>query len=390
MDFKQGEELIVVHFGELWLKGRNRSDYIRLLEKNIGRQLVGEEFKLERHFDRLILRPGKGSDAIRLAAKLRKVFGISALEIARVARPELAEINAAAIELLSEKPAPKSIRIDSHRSFKQLQFTSLDVANVLKKTAAGLGIEPKTKGYERELDISITRDAAFLTMSREKGAGGLPVGSSGKAVVLLSGGIDSPVAAWYAMKRGLEPVYLHVHAFRDNADAEKSKVAKIIEILSEFCPRSSSYFVPSYVFQASSTGFGRYELILLKAFMLRLAERVAKKEGAGLIVTGESLGQVASQTSSNIAAEQCGIRLPIIRPLIGFDKEEIVAAAKRIGTFEESIKPYKDVCSINSRNPKTATRPEEIKEMLKRIGIGKVVGRSIALSDRINSQQANI
>ncbi len=380
MEFSEGERLIVVHFGELWLKGGNRNDYIRLLEKNIREQLRGADFALERYFDRLILRPGKGANENGLRERLGSVFGISAFETAIVAKPERRSISATAKMLLSAQPKPKSVRINSHRSYKQLSFNSIDVVNDLKKVAEDVGVEPMTSGHERELNISITRDAAFLTVDRQRGAGGLPVGSSGKAVVLLSGGIDSPVAAWYAMKRGLIPIYLHVHAFKDNADAEKEKVPRIINTLSVFCPHAKTYFVPSYVFQANSTRFGKYELILLKAFMLRLAARLAKKEGAGVIVTGESLGQVASQTSSNLMAEQHGISLPILRPLIGMDKEEIVQIAKRIGTFSDSIRQYKDVCSINARNPKTKTNTEDMKQMLRSIGIGRVVARSAKLA----------
>ena len=225
MEFKQGEELIIVHFGELWLKGGNRDYYIRLLERNIREQLAGEDFYLQRNFDRLALRPGKGSDADKIIAKLKKVFGISAIELSVVAKPELDEIVSTAKKMLSRRPRAASIRIDSHRSYKQLPFTSVDIVDSLKKTADKLGIEPKPKEYERKLSISVTKDAAFLTLNRERGAGGLPVGSSGKAVILISGGIDSPVAAWYAMKRGLEPVYLHVHAFRDNREAERSKLS---------------------------------------------------------------------------------------------------------------------------------------------------------------------
>ncbi len=380
MEFKQGEELIIVHFGELWLKGGNRDYYIRLLERNIREQLAGEDFSLQRNFDRLALRPGKGSDADKIIAKLKKVFGISAIELSVVAKPELDEIVSTAKKMLSRRPRAASIRIDSHRSYKQLPFTSVDIVDSLKKTADKLGIEPKPKEYERKLSISVTKDAAFLTLNRERGAGGLPVGSSGKAVILISGGIDSPVAAWYAMKRGLEPVYLHVHAFRDNREAERSKLSMIISKLAEFHPHSKTYFIPSYVFQANSSRFGKYELVLLKAFMLRIAEKVALREEADMIVTGESLGQVASQTSSNMAAEQQGIRLPVMRPLFGFDKEEIIAMAKKIGTFEESIKPYRDVCSINSRNPKTETRRGDMKTMLGKIGISKIASRSMALS----------
>lgn len=380
MEFKQNERLIVVHFGELWLKGHNRNRYIRQLEQNIREQLSGESFVLQRYFDRLVLRLDKKSDADAISQRLRKVFGVSAFEVAVAVKPTMVQIAGMAKKMLSARPRPKSVRIDSHRSYKQLPFNSIEVVEKLKKVADKLGVEPMAKGYERELNISITKDAAFLSLDRQKGAGGLPVGSSGKAVILLSGGIDSPVAAWYAMKRGLEPVYVHLHAFQDQDEAMKSKVPEIICTLSGFYPHFKSYFVPSHIFQASSFNYGKYELILLKAFMLKLAEQVADKEGATVIYTGESLGQVASQTPENLAAEQQGICLPILRPLIGYDKEEIIKVARAIGTFEESIKLYRDVCSINSRNPKLRSEQKEIARMLAKMKIKSIVSRSLKLA----------
>lgn len=385
MEFRHNERLIVVHFGELWLKGHNRNKYVRLLEANLREQLRGESFVLQRHFDRLILRLDKKSNTDSIESKLGKVFGISGFDVALATGPTVAQISGTAKKMLAEKPRPASVKINSHRSYKQLPFTSVDVVEKLKDVVDKLGIEPMIKGYERELNVSITKDVAFLSFEKEKGPGGLPVGSSGKAIILLSGGIDSPVAAWYAMKRGLVPVYVHLHAFKDDKEAENGKLASIIGTLSGFYPHYTAYFIPSYVFQANSFKFGKYELILLKAFMLRLAEKLAAKEDAKSIFTGESLGQVASQTSSNLLAEQQGIDLPILRPLIGFDKEEIVNVAKRIGTFEESIKPYKDVCSINARNPKTEAKAEEIKKMLKHIGIDKVVNRTLKLSSVVSA-----
>ncbi len=382
MEFKPGEELVVIRFGELWLKGGNRNYYIRLLERNINEQLKGERFELQRNFDRLILRTSKKPSMHEIVSRLRRVFGISAIEISVVSRPTLEGIVAAAKKLLSEGSSPKSVRINSHRSYKQLSFTSVDIVRELKKAADELGIEPKTEDYERELAVSVTKDAAFLTLNREKGAGGLPVGSSGKAVVLISGGIDSPVAAWYAMKRGLQPVYLHLHAFQNNNEAIKGKVAQIICVLSAFYPHCKTYIVPSHIFQSASFKFGKYELVLLKAFMLRLAEEVAAKEGASVIFTGESLGQVASQTPENLGAAQYGISVPVLRPLAGFDKEEIIKIAKEIGTYEESIKPYKDVCSINARNPKLNARKEEVTKFLEQMNISDIVSRSLSASEQ--------
>jgi thiamine biosynthesis protein ThiI len=385
MEFRQNERLIVVRFGELWLKGHNRNKYIRQLEQNIREQLGGESFVLQRYFDRLILRLDRKSKSDSISRKLQKVFGVSAFETAVVVKPTMAQIAAMAKKMLSAKPRTKSVKINSHRSNKQLPFNSVEVVDKLKKVADKLGVEPMTKGYERELNVSITKDAAFLSLDRQKGAGGLPVGSSGKAVILMSGGIDSPVAAWYAMKRGLVPVYVHLHAFQDADEAVKSKVPRIIRMLAGFYPHYKTYLVPSHIFQASSFKYGKYELILLKAFMLELAERVAEKEGAEVIYTGESLGQVASQTPENLAAEQYGVEMPILRPLIGFDKEEIIKVARMIGTFEESIKPYKDVCSINSRNPKLKSEQKEIAGMLSRMKIKSIISRSFSAASILDA-----
>ncbi len=385
MQFKENETLIVLRFGELWLKGRNRNDYIRRLVKNIKEQLAGEHFTLERHFDRLIIRTNKKSDNDAILSKLKNVFGISRVEVAVTAKPTLAGISAAAKKMLSSRKEIKSIRINSHRSYKLLPFNSVDVVKRLREIAEKLGIDPTTKGYQAELNVSVTKDAAFISIDGQRGAGGLPVGTSGKAVILLSGGIDSPVAAWYAMKRGLEPVYIHLHAFQDSKQALDGKVTELFAILSSFYPHYRAYIMPSHLFQASSFKFGKYELVLLKAFMLRVAERVATKEGAKVIFTGESLGQVASQTPENLSAEQYGIKLPVLRPLIGYDKEEIIKVAKAIGTFDVSIRPYRDVCSIKSRNQKLNSKEEKVEELLGKMQIKSIVTRSLNASKLITA-----
>jgi len=385
MEFQKGEVLITVRFGELWLKGKNRNSYIRLLEKNIKEQLSGEKFALERYYDRLLLRLFKDSELGSIGNKLKRVFGMSGFEISNVCEPTLRSITATAKKVLGAEPRPKSVRIDAHRSYKQLPFDSMDIVRSIKGAVEKLGIDPTTKGYEKELRVSVTKDAAFVSLGKEKGQGGLPVGSSGKGVILLSGGIDSPVAAWYAMKRGVEPVYVHLHAFQSADEAANGKVMQMIKHLSGFYPHYKTYFVPSHIFQAAAFQFGKYELVLLKAFMLKVAEQIAKKEGANLIFTGESLGQVASQTAENICAEQYGIGIPVLRPLIGYDKEEIIKIAKSIGTYEESIKPYKDVCSINAKNPKLNSQKEKVKELLKKMGARSVVNRSLKASKSISA-----
>ncbi len=383
MTFKNREQLIIANFGELWLKGKNRNDYIRLLEKNIREQLGGESFVLERHFDRLILRIDDGSDVASIMPKLRRTFGLSKLELATAVKPDMKSIVAEANKMLSVKPVPKSVRIEAHRSYKELPFDSNDIVRKLKPVLEKHGVDPITKGYEKEMNISVTKEAAFMSMGKEKASGGLPVGSSGKAVILLSGGIDSPVAAWYAMKRGMQPIYVHIHSFQNADEAMKGKIPVLIKTLSGFHPRYSAYFVPSHIFQAASMGLGKYELVMMKTFFLRLAEQVALKEGAHAIFTGESLGQVASQTAENIEAEQFGLKVPVLRPLIGYDKEEIIKVARAIGTYDQSITQYRDVCSMNAKNPKLNSNREKVADLAKHMGMRGVVSRSLKASKLI-------
>ena len=370
------DKRLIVHFGELWLRGRNRSHYIKALKRNINERLSGIPFKLEDKYDRLILTPEKEARMDDMKERISKVFGISAYEVAYSAVPDIKHISKAAIAMLKESGV-SSVKIKAHRAHKGFKFNSIDITKRLCKDTEDAGITPMLEGYEKELFISVMKDSALIFMDRNRGSGGLPSGTSGRCVVLLSGGIDSPVAAWYAMKRGLTPIYLHVHALASNEDAKLSKISDIVAILSDYSPKPRCYYVPSHIFQMAAMKSGRYELIMIKGFMLRLAEKVAEMEGAGAIVTGESLGQVASQTLPNIAAEEEGISIPVLRPLIGFDKEEITKVAIHIGTYGESIKPYRDACSINARNPVTNSNLASFKRIAKEINLNGAVKRSL-------------
>ncbi len=374
----------MVHFGELWLRGKNRGQYIKRLACNISSSLSGLDFSIATKYDRLLI--SIKSDQVAEAKKrLGSVFGISNYELAYTAEPSIESIVNASIGL-AESANAKSIKIIAHRSDKTLGFDSNTITEQIAKKAESVGILPVLHGFELPIYVNVTKEAAYISTEKLNGLGGLPVGSEGKCVVLLSGGIDSPVASWFAMKRGLEPIYLHVHAFRTNEEAVKSsKISSIVEALSAYYKGSKVYYVPSYLFDASALAarLNRYSLVMLKNFMLRLAQAIAKKEGASCIVTGESLGQVASQTAENMLAESYGIKTLVIRPLVGFDKQEIIGIAKKIGTYEQSIKPYKDVCSISSRNPKTKCKTEEVKELSRKIGISSIVAKSLKLAQAI-------
>jgi thiamine biosynthesis protein ThiI len=376
LKLNEHEKIIIVHFGELWLRGQNRNVYIKKLASNMREILYGEDIRIDRLYDRFLIRLGRDADLESIKKKLGYVFGISNFEIAYITKPEIKAICSLGEEML-EGLDGKIVKISSHRTYKELPFDSIEIMDKLATAAKKMGLSLSNKGFDVELRINVTKDAAFCSCEKTSAPGGLPVGSSGKGVVLLSGGIDSPVAAWYAMKRGVEPIYVHIHGYSSTDEALKSKIPEITKILDRYSPGSKTYYLPSHIFQLGAIKAGRYELILLKAFMLMIAEKIAEKEGAVMIFTGESLGQVASQTPSNLAAEQNGVEMPVLRPLIGFDKQEIIKMAKQIGTYELSILPYKDVCSINSKNPKTYTDIGRMKLLKKETKLKSIVSRTL-------------
>jgi len=375
-------QVLLVHYGELWLRGKNKQRYINQLKANLKSLLKGEAYSIEGEYDRIILKPSSEASANNILKKLDYLFGISGFNLAYETEPNIDSITSVAKGLLLLR-GYKKIKIFAHRSYKELSFNSLDIIDKVSKAAKSIGIEASLHGYDGTIFINVTKKHAYIYDKRIKGLGGLPVGTSGKGVVLLSGGIDSPVCAWFAMKRGVLPVYLHVHQFADPDILKESKIPMLLSKLSSYSKglKPIIYYIPAHYFTlavAKADKQGKYSHVLFKAFLFKLAELVAKKEGAKLIFTGESLGQVSSQTPSNIAASEAIAKMPILRPLIGFDKEDIISIARRIGTYELSIKPYPDVCVLNARKPSTNADIKIIKELLKEMRINEIARKSLS------------
>jgi thiamine biosynthesis protein ThiI len=370
---------IVIHFGEIWLKGNNRGTFVGRLYSNIQSALEGENYsKLENRRDRFFLLLDEKSDVESICGKLAKVFGISWFAPVITSENKIDEIFAAANKLLARKD---TVRIVPHRAFKGFNLNSDQIVSHFIKNSERLNFKID-KDAEKDLHIDVTKEFAIMYDKKIQGAKGLPVGSSGNAVVLLSGGIDSPVASYYAMKRGLRLTYIHVHAFSDNNSEKLSKIADLVRLLSGYSCSSRIYFAPGHVFQSGALKAPRkYELVLFKLFMYRLAEKVAKTERADCIVSGESLGQVASQTMSNLITSQHGIKPFIMRPLIGFDKQEIIDIARQIGTFDISIRKYRDVCSIAAKNPATGSSYKEINKFWKAASMDSAVKSTLKRMD---------
>lgn len=367
MKIGKGYNSVAIYFGELWLKGRNKNFFVDTLCRNIKDRLAGlkyGDFDLWR--DRIIIHVNEEDEIGPIIERLRYVFGISWFAPALVVGNSIPEIIEGAKHILGRGDR---IRLECHRSYKLLEYRSSDVVSEFLRRSGDLGFE-LDKNSEDVLFISITISSAILHRHRVAGLGGLPIGTSGRAVVLLSGGIDSPVAAFYAMRRGFDVVYLHVHGYDDPHTAMASKMHELAGQLAKYSGKTRIYYAPFHIFQMAAMGSGpRYELVLFKRFIYMLSEKMADEMNIDAIVTGESLGQVASQTVSNLSSAQGGVRHLIFRPLIGFDKNEIIEMARRIGTYDISIKQYRDVCSIKARNPAVKTDPVFIKRAFDSAGM---------------------
>lgn len=344
---------ILIHYDELGLKGKNRPFFERKLKENIVRQVkkhIGIKMKVNKEFGRFRVPCTEiiEENIDEIVAILKKTFGIAWFAVVTSVDNDMEAIKAEAVRQFQPHKNTKGFRITTRRSHKYFEKTSMEISaqvgeEIFNTYNAPVDLHtPETTVY-----LEVTQEATHIFTDRIEGARGLPVGSSGRAIIMLSGGIDSPVAAWYAMKRGLQPVYVHFHSAPYTSEASQEKVAELKKVLDSFTP-GALHVIPFadiqkyIVFNAPEA----LRVILYRVYMLKIAEHIAARENAQTIITGESLGQVASQTIQNIAVTNSSVELPILRPLIGFDKKEIIARAKTIGTFDISIQPHDDCCTV--------------------------------------------
>ncbi len=339
---------VIVRHHEIGLKGKNRSFFEQRLADNIHAQLAGTGLTAVKQLEGRTLchfRDGLSPDVL---VQFSRVFGVASFSpVERVAAQEHA-IMEEAVTLVRER-GPASFAVRTKRSDKRFPKKSDEMnRDVGAAVVAALGTRVDLTNPALILEIEITAHGAFLSAEKFPGACGLPVGSSGRVVAMLSGGIDSPVAAWKIMKRGCEIIFLHFHSYPHTSKASVTKVQELAAIVGAYQPASKVYLVPFAEVQREIVMrcTPKYRVLLYRRLMLRIAELVAASEGATALATGESIGQVASQTIPNITAVEASTQLPIFRPLIGDDKEEIITTARRIGTFDTSIQPHDDCCTL--------------------------------------------
>ncbi len=361
----------IVKYSEIALKGKNRSFFEKKLAENIRKQ-TGMSTK---RIDGRIIAEGEGD--------LSRVFGIASFSPVIEMERDIDEIGKKALQEMKNMRG-KTMKVYCTRADKKFPKKSMEISRQIGGILFNAGYGADMKNPDIKVFVEFVKGRAYLYFEKKRGLGGLPVGSSGKIVSLLSGGIDSPVSTWYAMKRGCTPICLHVHAFKSNEQAKKSKIKDILGVLSSYTPEIKCYFIPYYIFQSNVLGVPeKYELAIFRRYLFRLAEKIASVEGAKAIFTGESLGQVASQTLENIYVSSDAVKTPILRPLIGFDKEEIICTAKYIGTYNISIKQYRDCCSIIARHPSTKPKISRVLEVEKNIDMEGIVDKSLDEMDFI-------
>lgn len=355
------KEIILVKLGEIVLKGLNRKTFEDILIKNLKRRLAAiGQFQVRSAQSTITITPVyDDADMDEAVDCVSKVFGIATFSRACVAEKDIETIKQSAAEYLADTlEGIDTFKVEAKRSDKKFPLTSpqicTEVGGYLLEKFPNLSVDVHNP------DITVTvevRDfAAYIRAGVIKGAGGIPVGTGGKAAVLISGGIDSPVASYMMAKRGLELTAIHFASPPYTSERAEEKVVELLKKVSAYSGRMNMYTVPFTKIQEQikEKCHEEYFTIIMRRFMMKIAERVAKQNDCLALITGESLGQVASQTIGAIACTDNACNMPVFRPLIGMDKEEIIEISRKIDTFDISIQPYEDCCTVfTPKHPRT-------------------------------------
>ena len=357
-------DIILLKLGEIVLKGLNRRSFEQKLMGNVRRRLLGlGKFKVSIMQSTIYVEPADDTADMDAAFEaLQDVFGIIKMTRAAACEKDKDAIARLAIDYLrDDMERARSFKVESKRSDKAFPMTSIQLSQYVGGELAEAYPDCAVDVHEPELTVHIeVRDAAaYVHAAPIDGAGGMPIGSNGTAVTLLSGGIDSPVSSYMIARRGVHLIPVHFFSFPYTSQQAKEKVIELGNILTRYCGKMTLEVVPFTHIQEEIRDKcpEEYFTLIMRRFMMRIAQGIAKDCKAAAIVTGENLGQVASQTMEALRCTEAPLTLPVLRPLIGMDKEEIIRRARELGTFETSILPYEDCCTVfTPRHP--ATKPK--------------------------------
>jgi len=364
------KEIILVKYGEMALKGLNKKTFEDILIKNIKRRLKGlGHFQLTSAQSTTYITPlDEDIELEDVAERVGKIFGIAAYCRACVCEKDFADITEKSIDYLSEiLSSAKTFKVAAKRADKAFPMKSPEICaelgGILLEKFPNLTVD--VKNPEIIVTVEIRDTNAYVHAENIKGAGGLPVGSSGKAMLLLSGGIDSPVAGYMMAKRGVHISAIHYVSPPYTSDRAQLKVEQLCQKLTDYCGGIAFRCVPFTEIQEAIKDNCPEEFfaVIMRRLMMEIAQRICEKEGCLALITGESVGQVASQTMAAIACTDAVCRIPVFRPCVGMDKTEIIEIARKIDTFDTSVLPYEDCCTVfTPRHPKVRPKVEDIEK----------------------------
>lgn len=384
-------DMILLKQGEIVLKGQNRRFFENKLEANVKRRLRRfGEFDVYSTQSTVYIEPkNEACDMDGAFEAMKHVFGVVGVARALACEKDKDAIYEAARSYLREDLlSAKSFKVETKRSDKAFPMSSIEISQYVGGLLSDEFEDIEVDVHDPELivHVEVREKAAYVHANTTPGAGGMPVGCNGSAVTLLSGGIDSPVSSYMIARRGIHLVPVHFFSFPYTSEQAKQKVLELTEKLTECCGRLTVEIVPFTHIQEEIRDKcpEEYFTLIMRRFMMRIAERVAEQNGCKALVTGENLGQVASQTMEALRVTEDCVSLPVLRPLIGMDKTDIIRIARNIGTFDISILPYEDCCTVfTPRHPRTKPRLEDVLEVESALDVEKLVEEALKGTEQV-------
>ncbi len=380
------ENIILVRYGEITLKGLNRPVFEDKLISNIKKTIHSfGKVGIIKSQGRIFIEPKEDNyDYEAAMSKLIKVFGIVSISLVTKCNTDFEEIKENVIKMVKDllnRTEFKTFKVESKRGNKLFPMQSPEISSELGgyilENIPSLAVDVINPGFTVYVEV---REATYIYTEKISSNGGMPIGSNGKALLLLSGGIDSPVAGWMMAKRGVEIEAIHFYSYPYTSERAKEKVIELTKLLAEYCHQITLNIIPftDIQLQINEKCPEDESTIIMRRIMMTIAEKIANQTDSLALITGESMGQVASQTIQSLAVTNEVVNMPVFRPLIGMDKNEVIALARKIGTFETSILPYEDCCTVFvAKHPKTKPKLDKIKSSESRLDITEMIEKAI-------------
>ena len=395
------QNIFLVRTGEVALKGMNKPYFERMLLsriKNVLREY--QDIEAYRQEGLIFVRTPVEYDEETIEKKILNVFGVASLSSAEETKSDMEEIGKAAAAYMKKLMASRNVRtfkVEAKRVDKSFPVESPQIASrtgaAVLRACGDDGLRVDVHDPDCVLYVNVRRDHSYVFADRIRGFGGLPLGTNGKGMILLSGGIDSPVASWMMAKRGMMSEAVHFHSFPYTSERAREKVYDLTGVLAGYCGTIKVHSVNILnIQQAIGEHCPENEMtILTRRFMMKIAERMARKTGCQVLITGESIGQVASQTVQGLVVTDNAVELPVMRPLIAMDKIDIIARAREIGTYDISIEPYEDCCTVFlPKHPATKPKLDKILESESRLDVEALIEEAMQTLETVSIEAGRI